>query len=238
MSIRAALVMLTLLVAPGGCRRMIGPAGPGAGADGASPDAAPARRCSGDDDCASRFCGDGICCDRPCAGPCEACTRAATGVADGVCAPVMAGVDPHDDCADETMVQPCGRDGTCDGAGACRLAPRGRQCAPPACLDAHTFASAGSCDGAGVCLAGVPIDCGAYPCRGDGCAKPCADNSGCPNGSACVGGRRGLRERVLLTRPDLLRQRLHRRLFVMRRAGDRPAGRDVRAGARRDGPAR
>jgi hypothetical protein len=101
---------------------------------------------------------------------------------------VTAGSDPHDDCADETTTNVCGRDGACDGAGACREAPRGRLCAQAACVDAHTFASAGTCDGAGLCVAGARVDCGAYSCGADGCAKPCVDDASCPAGSTCASG--------------------------------------------------
>jgi len=183
----ALLVLLLSIVTIGSCRRMIGSSPPDGG-DANNTTHVSSARCAAASDCASGSCRDGICCDRFCAGPCQACVRAYTGVDDGTCAAVMAGMDPHDDCQDETATDPCGSDGQCDGAGACRRAPPGRQCDQPACVDAHTFASAGICNGTGICVAGARIDCGAYPCGGDGCAKPCTDNAACPNGSYCASG--------------------------------------------------
>jgi len=101
---------------------------------------------------------------------------------------VRDGLDPHDDCEDKAATEACAADGQCDGAGACRKAARGRLCAQPTCLDAHTFSAAGICDGAGHCFSGARIDCGAYLCGDDGCAKPCTDSAACPNGSYCANG--------------------------------------------------
>jgi hypothetical protein len=187
--VRRLLVVAALCASIAACRSSTaakaGDGGPGHG----GVDAAPAVACSAAADCASGFCSDGVCCDRDCTGACQACTRAATGVPDGVCAPVMAGMDVHGDCDDQrTATEACRQDGECDGAGACRKAPAGQQCRPAMCNDAHTFESARTCDGSGSCLIGVALNCGAFPCADNGCAKPCVDDSGCPNGSTCSSG--------------------------------------------------
>jgi cysteine-rich repeat protein len=69
--------------------------------------------CSSNADCLVGDCIDGICCESACDGGCEACAFALTGVADGICAPVLAGTDPDDECR-----LPGGVD-VCDGSGAC-----------------------------------------------------------------------------------------------------------------------
>ena len=71
-------------------------------------------------DCQSGNCVDGFCCDTACKSLCTACSNAKTGAANGKCAPVKAGIDPDNECATEAT-STCGRDGTCDGSGACRL---------------------------------------------------------------------------------------------------------------------
>ncbi len=76
------------------------------------------ERCSEHIDCVSISCQGGICCDTRCADICTACSAALTGLADGQCAPVIAGRDPDEECADSMV---------CDGAGACR-APVGGSC--------------------------------------------------------------------------------------------------------------
>jgi hypothetical protein len=75
--------------------------------------------CYNDRLCNSMHCLDDICCDAPCTGSCEACKQALTGQPDGVCAPVLAGTDPHDECSDSGTELACEHDGMCDGAGAC-----------------------------------------------------------------------------------------------------------------------
>lgn len=69
--------------------------------------------CNSDADCLIGGCIDGTCCESACDGGCEACSFSLTGVADGICAPVLAGTDPDDECR-----LPGGVD-TCDGNGSC-----------------------------------------------------------------------------------------------------------------------
>lgn len=53
---------------------------------------------------------DGVCCATPCGGLCESCLMSRTGQPDGVCAPVMAGMDPNNECPGMAV---------CTGAGTC-----------------------------------------------------------------------------------------------------------------------
>jgi WD40 repeat protein len=83
-------------------------------------------------ECASGLCADGVCCDGACDGLCVACVRAKTGVADGTCAPVAAGSDPDQECAQEEAAT-CGTLRVCNGAGACRAHADGTICATQTC---------------------------------------------------------------------------------------------------------
>jgi hypothetical protein len=123
--------------------------------------------------CASGVCEAGICCDVPCAGPCRACTADRTGQPDGICAPVLAGrSDPG--CPPEAA-STCGRDGTCDGSGACRRHPDGTVCG-------------------GVCCSGGPggVKPCTFVCRGGSCdtATPIPGPS-CNPGCCCATGGAG-----------------------------------------------
>ena len=64
------------------------------------PDKGNGSLCSAPDECISGNCVDGVCCDQPCGGTCEACTQAlkGPGTSDGVCEPVAGGTDPDNDC--------------------------------------------------------------------------------------------------------------------------------------------
>jgi hypothetical protein len=81
--------------------------------------------------CASGFCVDGVCCTSACAGTCMTCAAAGSL---GTCTQAEVGTDPRDECPDETAAT-CGRDGVCDGAGACRKYAQGTICAAPSCTD-------------------------------------------------------------------------------------------------------
>lgn len=170
-----------------------GSGGDGSGGDGPSVVVPPGQAATGmaclmDGDCTSSFCRDGVCCQDQCAGACQACSSTYTGLENGLCGPVKTGIDPHDDCADDSRSNPCGQDGQCDGGGQCRKYSLGRSCADATCTDASTFVPAGTCDGSGTCTAGVATDCGPYPCAVTGCAKPCTGDPDCPNGSYCSNG--------------------------------------------------
>ena len=144
--------------------------------------------CSANADCASGTCADGVCCAAACIG-CNACRQTLTGKADGTCAPVSGGQDPHNTCTDETATNPCGNDGTCDGAGACRKVSNSKICTPASCsADKQTFTPAATCDGAGTCPAAKAQDCGAFQCATTGCLKTCAAQADCDTTSYCDTG--------------------------------------------------
>lgn len=138
----------------------------------------------------TRGCGEGVCvrgtcCDAPCDGSCESCKGSENILErDGICAPSKAGVHPHEDCPDDG-VDSCQRDGTCDGARACRLYtqevcnPCERSCTGPceSCKGSENIA-----DLDGVC---APTKAGLDPkedCPDDGIAS-------CQRDGTCNGSR-------------------------------------------------
>lgn len=140
--------------------------------------------CARGAECASGFCTDGVCCDTACTSTCAACVAARTGGADGVCAPIAAGTDPDAECA-ASSTSTCGTDGSCDGAGACRLHAAGTSCGA-SCTGASAVQSL--CDGAGSCVAGTPQSCAPYVCGATACSTTCASDAGCQSGHYCSGG--------------------------------------------------
>jgi hypothetical protein len=160
---------------------------------GASPDVGTAvtlpvgAACTTSAQCGSRSCVDGVCCSSACGSVCMACAKAITGQADGQCAPVKAGTDPRADCAADAPTR-CRYDGTCDGAGACRLHVAGTLCGPPSCA-AGVYSAPGRCSGAGVCNPGTPQPCQLFACTLDrGCASRCQSEADCAEGAYCATG--------------------------------------------------
>src|SRR5262245_15258041 len=107
----------------------------------------PGVPCSAASDCESGFCVAGVCCETACSGTCRSCAIAGS---EGQCIAVPAGADPRNECADEGAAS-CGRDGTCDGTGACRRYASGTVCAAASCSGA-TWTPARTCNGSGTCL--------------------------------------------------------------------------------------
>lgn len=103
--------------------------------------------------CALGNCIDAVCCDTACTGACKACNVA--GLL-GTCSNVVTGQDPDNDCAAEAA-STCGRDGMCNGAGACRLHPVGTECVSGTCVAG--FQTVQQCDGTGTCQAPMMIAC-------------------------------------------------------------------------------
>jgi hypothetical protein len=146
------------------------------------------KGCTKNEQCASGFCVDGICCDKQCDGPCEACSVAMKGQGtDGLCENIGADRDPKNKC--ETSTQDCQADGFCDGSGQCRAyAKAGKGCGSMLCTD--TIALVGSCDGQGTCQQSN-VNCAPYACLGNLCATSCSTNAQCSahyhcENSACV----------------------------------------------------
>jgi MYXO-CTERM domain-containing protein len=139
--------------------------------------------CSAGRECGSGFCVEKVCCDSACDGTCQACTAAnkASGD-DGACGDAKAGTDAHDDCATAAAAT-CQRDGTCDGAGACRLYLEGIPCGDTNCED--NVQTGHACDGKGTCLDNSQHPCDLYVCKGDACTIKCTDHADCAQDAYC-----------------------------------------------------
>jgi len=150
------------------------------GSCGPKPPGAP---CSTGGDCASTFCAQGVCCKAACAGTCKSCAIAGS---EGECIDVPSGDDPLSQCTDEGAMT-CGSDGSCDGAGACRLYSGATTCAAATCA-VSTATPARTCNGAGICLMALPVSCAPYLCGGDGaCRTSCASSADCLAPNVCMG---------------------------------------------------
>jgi hypothetical protein len=161
------------------------PSGPGASPD-AAPDLGPPKNaigvaCAADDQCGSGFCIDGVCCESACADRCHVCNAAGTL---GRCTTVAAGDDPRDECTAD-LVSTCGRDGTCDGAGGCRLYPAKTECEPGGCVGTTSERAARLCDGKGVCQATMSRSCTSSTCQNGSCASVCTTSDVCLPGFNC-----------------------------------------------------
>ena len=80
----------------------------------------PGTACAADSDCGSSHCAQGVCCNNACTGTCMSCALTAT---NGTCTPVAAGADPLNQCADVASTNPCGTNGSCNGAGRLSVLP-------------------------------------------------------------------------------------------------------------------
>ncbi len=152
------------------------------------PTLAIASACSRDRMCASGHCADGVCCDTACTGTCRACTAAKKGAgADGVCGVVADGADPDAECsADSAYPVSCRSDGTCDGAGACRVyAKAGTACGATTCAGGSVTGKV--CNGGGTCESSA-VPCAPYLCdaTGGGCTTSCASDDDCAADAFCT----------------------------------------------------
>ena len=138
-------------------------------------------------ECRSGFCVDGVCCDQACTGTCLSC---AVQGSVGSCVPADIGTDPRDQCADEGVTS-CGRDGVCDGAGACRKYPSGAVCKAAAC-SGSTMTLVARCDGNGACTPAATQPCVPFTCDGTtGCHTTCTTDANCTAPNTCVNGSCG-----------------------------------------------
>jgi hypothetical protein len=140
-------------------------------------------------ECASGFCVDGVCCEAAC-GTCQACVGALKqSGGDGTCGPIKDGTDPHNECPASTV--PCGPNGMCNGAGACRpFAPAGVSCNDgKVCDGAGKCALLGStCDGDHTVRSadGSEQDCAPYKCESNGtCRSSCTSVVDCIAPAVC-----------------------------------------------------
>jgi hypothetical protein len=143
--------------------------------------------CTKNQDCASGFCSDGVCCNVACNGACVSCDLLGR---EGTCWPVDRGVaDPHGSCKDGG-VPSCGQTGACDGLGGCSLYAAETICTPPSCAGAR-INTAGTCDGKGACHAPSVLNCSPYTCSNGACSTSCVTDGDCQPGHACVAGSCG-----------------------------------------------
>jgi hypothetical protein len=144
--------------------------------------------CGAAGECASGFCFDGVCCRTDCSTACWSCSVQGSV---GVCIPAEVGTDPRNDCPDDGLSS-CGRDGACDGSGACRRYPTGAICRQPSC-GGSTLTLASRCE-AGTCTPTSGLPCDPYICdpqSGTACLKSCTTNAQCGAGNVCNNGSCG-----------------------------------------------
>ncbi len=147
------------------------------------------QACEDASDCLGGKCVDGVCCDRDCAGRCEACD---TEGHEGVCTPVPTGADPDEECAGDSV---CGALGGCveQQGGPCfsGLDCLGGVCADGVCCDSACDGPCEACD-----LEGAVGTCGLLAVG----AKP---RRICPDPFVCDAlGECGLPEGVVCTEDD------------------------------------
>jgi hypothetical protein len=144
---------------------------------------APGVACTANNQCASTFCADGVCCTSLCGLPCFACNVAGS---KGNCAPVPDGQDARRECPAEPTAS-CGRAGGCNGSGACRVYPAGTVCVAPSCSGSVATAAA-LCNGLGACGSGATAACAPYVCGATACLQTCASVADCRPGLSCTNG--------------------------------------------------
>ena len=134
--------------------------------------------CGAGSDCASGSCVDGVCCSAASCGTCQACNLSGSA---GSCQPVPAGgAEPHQLCP---ASPPCGFDGTCNGAGACRQTSAGASCGSTTCSVSSSIVSA--CNGAGACAQSAVACPGHFVCGPAACLTTCASDVDCVAGYTC-----------------------------------------------------
>jgi hypothetical protein len=146
--------------------------------------------CKANNDCASGFCADNVCCNVACAGGCVSCA-----LPDrlGTCWPIDPGVvDPRAACKKQDA-STCGKTGTCDGFGGCEKFAPETQCIAPTCTGTRRN-TPGTCDGLGTCRAQGVQNCSPFKCVDGACNKVCVSDNDCETGHACVKGLCGLKQ--------------------------------------------
>jgi hypothetical protein len=98
---------------------------------------------------------------------------------------VAAGQDPLNQCTDAGAAS-CGNDGTCNGAGACRLYVTGTQCVAPTCTGS-TATPARTCNGSGTCQTVSTSSCIPFACGTGVCRTTCTSNADCTSPNVCLG---------------------------------------------------
>ena len=139
--------------------------------------------CAAAAECVTGFCEQGVCCATACTGTCRSCAVAGSA---GACSDVPAGQDPMSQCADQGAPS-CGTDGSCNGAGGCRIYASGTSCAAATCTGS-TLTAARSCTGTGTCQAATTSSCSPYACGTGACKTSCTVDGDCVASFFCIGG--------------------------------------------------
>jgi hypothetical protein len=132
--------------------------------------------CYGNDKaCASGYCTDQVCCDKPSCGECRVCGSS------GTCTSRPAGPAPAGQCAGDPA---CGG-GQCDGNGNCAYKPAGTLCTQSCALPGGETTT--SCTDTHTCGAPKTTSCGFYACdaAGKACLASCTSHASCIAGSVC-----------------------------------------------------
>jgi hypothetical protein len=145
--------------------------------------------CAQNSDCASQNCVDGVCCNTPCSGFCQACNLPSS---IGSCTQVPVGTDPRQTCPKGTGVCTA----TCGQAGLCGFPDNSTTCKPADCEGTAKRYNGAICDGKGACVDQGETACGAYLCANAVCPAGCLDDTVCSivDGiqGTCVNGTCGL----------------------------------------------
>jgi hypothetical protein len=143
--------------------------------------------CTAAADCASGHCVGGFCCETACTDVCRACNLPGL---EGNCVPTPSGQpDPQQRCRTDAP-ESCGHDGTCNGAGACRLHRVGTVCGVGSCSSSVDRLLPALCNGQGTCLPAQTQSCAPYRCANAECNTSCSGTQDCA-GATCVNGSCG-----------------------------------------------
>ena len=141
----------------------------------------PGAKCSGDKECDTGHCAQGVCCNSACTGACSACNLTSTL---GLCVAVPdSSPDPQGVCKKATDT--CGTTGLCKG-GQCAYADSGTNCGNAVCASASSEAKAPLCDGAGKCVTQANQDCAPFICANGACKTSCGSNADCVAPNSCA----------------------------------------------------
>lgn len=139
--------------------------------------------CGGPSECQNPFCVDGVCCNKPCNGQCEACTAKD---AVGTCVPINGPpVGARSPCASEP-VGSC-QQTTCNGVDGSKCAGFvGAEvtCQAGSCVGGKALVEV-HCDGKGNCPADAPKICDPYACGDKACKSSCTTNADCVSPASC-----------------------------------------------------
>lgn len=133
--------------------------------------------CASEAECATGSCIDGICCESPCDGQCEACNvPALSGTPDGVCRAITGSPRGGREACTATGTD-CG--GSCDGTATkkCAYPNAVKACGASSCANGTEYKA--HCDGKGACGAPVGNACVKFACGETAYKSSCAADSDC-----------------------------------------------------------